>query len=267
MGLTRVLVVDDDALVRSILSDLLTENGFAATVAESAEAALALIQAQPFEVLLTDLNLPLANGLQLMHVCRTVAPNLQTVAMSAYASAADYKTARRLGAVELLVKPFRLEEAIEAVRRAEHRRPGYRASFDGLSLADVLQMCHQLRKSVTVQIDGVGAAYFDEGELVHVEAGQQSGVPALVTLLGATGWELKVEAPALVARTVTGSFANMLLEAMTTLESLQARRSGVELPEGTIDAALEALETPAAGAETPRRRGVVRTGPLTSGKK
>jgi CheY-like chemotaxis protein len=222
MARTRVLIVDDDALVRAVLGDLFAEGGYVTSLVKSAEQALALLKTQLFDVLLTDLRLPAANGLQLMHVCRKIAPKMRTVAMSAFASAADYKAAQQLGVVEFLVKPFQPDEVMEAVRRAEHRRPGYEARFNGLSLVDVLQMCNQLRQSVTVKISNAGTAHFVDGELVHAAVGRRVGEDALVALLRTEGLHLSVEAPVPVLRSIEGSFTNTLLNAVTRYETEKA---------------------------------------------
>ena len=238
-GRTRVLIVDDDALVRAILSDLLGKNGYDTQVATSAEQAIAMLRTAPFEVMLADLNLPAANGLQLVLASQTVAPDLRTVVMSASASAKDFKVAERLGVVDLLVKPFPHSEVLEAIRRAEHRAAGFQASFDGLSITDVLQLCHQLRKSTTVLIEGIGAIYFEDGELVHAEAGIfTTGHEALVTLLDTASGHLSLKAPKSMPHTLKGSFDNILLRAVTALEDQRRERGGQRFDESDIDDAL-----------------------------
>ena len=241
----RVLLVDDDRLVRTIITDLLSDNGYFVVAELNAEAAVERVRSELFDVLITDLRLPGANGLQLLDVCRGVAPQMGTVAMSAYASAADYKLALRLGVVELLVKPFTPEEMLQAVRRALHRGRGFRASFDGLSLPDILQMCHQLQRTGTVRVEGVGVAHFVQGELYHVTAPGQDGMPALVTLLTAQDGHLSIGPPEPLPRqSLRLAFPNLMLEALSILDARRAGRPVVERDPSLDIEAIEAAFTP-----------------------
>ena len=122
----RVLVVDDEAVVRDVVARILTrEPDLAVTVAEDAEAALALLRTHRFDVLVTDKNLPGMGGTELIAEARTLQPSLEALMITAYASAESIVAAYAAGASDYLLKPFEDLRLVRAkVRAALERRAG-----------------------------------------------------------------------------------------------------------------------------------------------
>jgi len=123
----RVLVVDDEPLVRWSCAETLGENGFQAIEVDNGAAALfALIKPNPgADVVLLDLRLPDFCDLSLLGVMRRLAPHVPIVLMTAFATPEIVERARLLGAFTVLDKPFEMGELAPLLRRAltETRSP------------------------------------------------------------------------------------------------------------------------------------------------
>lgn len=161
--MTKVLVVDDEGPVRSAVKRMLGQHGFEVSMASSYDEALQLLQKVPFEVLLTDLRMNGPDGLELIRATQASSPATRPILMSAYATARDSQMALDLGAVRVLGKPFEPNELLEAVRRAADTNEGFFGAVHGLSLIDLLQMFHYMRRSITVRLLGAAPVASDFG--------------------------------------------------------------------------------------------------------
>jgi DNA-binding response OmpR family regulator len=116
----RILVVDDNADLRSTIQALLQADGFDVVVAGDGQAALELHQSRPADVVITDLFMPDKDGIETIVELRKLSPKLKIVAMSGWTSAqgSDYlKVAREIGATVTLQKPFDPQELSRVVRQ------------------------------------------------------------------------------------------------------------------------------------------------------
>jgi DNA-binding NtrC family response regulator len=122
-GTLRVLVVDDEEVIRDILATLLEREGWHVTTASTAGRALTLFEADPYDVVLLDLMLPDRSGLDLMRDMRRRDPDSVIVIVTAYSSIEGAIEAMRDGAFHYIPKPFQNEEVLLTVRKgAETRR-------------------------------------------------------------------------------------------------------------------------------------------------
>ncbi|MBX3026627.1 sigma-54-dependent Fis family transcriptional regulator [bacterium] len=126
----RVLVVDDEKGMRLALSGLLSKEGYQVETAESGEAAVRLIEAGRFHVVITDLSMTGISGMDVLAHARRVDPELAVLMITAYGSEKIAVQAMKLGAVDYLPKPFDNDEVRMVVRRVmetvllkrDHRR-------------------------------------------------------------------------------------------------------------------------------------------------
>jgi len=119
--LPRILIVDDDAEIRSILSDLLSEQ-YDCCLVNSATEALRLLPAQEFELVISDITMPGMTGLEMIPHLQELAPNTVVVMISGMQTVESAIEALRLGAFDYLMKPFDLRQVEAGVKRAlEHR--------------------------------------------------------------------------------------------------------------------------------------------------
>jgi CheY-like chemotaxis protein len=110
---TRVLVVDDDRLVRRLMSDGLKSLQYQVTTAENGEQALAAMEGTRFDLLLVDFAMPGMNGADVARAAQNRQPGLKVLMVSGYADSAAVEAA--LGNARLLRKPFDLAELGAAV--------------------------------------------------------------------------------------------------------------------------------------------------------
>lgn len=117
----RILVVDDDETIRDTLYDLLSDEHDCQT-ADSAEAALARLEVDDYDVVLTDISMPGLSGLELLGHVRQKYPSTPVIIISGIADQEHAQGLIRLGAFEYLLKPFRIEVLEKSVKRALDRR-------------------------------------------------------------------------------------------------------------------------------------------------
>ena len=119
--MTRILVVDDDARVRTMVRTLLEAAGFEVVEAESGAAALRALGSEAVDVVLTDIFMPDTDGIELIHTLHRQTPNLPLVAMSGggFDDGKDVlAVARLLGAEAIVQKPLTQRKLVGAIRRA-----------------------------------------------------------------------------------------------------------------------------------------------------
>ena len=116
-----ILVVDDDNLIRATLFDLFADQ-YRCQTAETAEKALALLKAETYDVVLTDISMPGLSGLELLgHVLQNY-PGTPVIVISGIGDQEHAQGLIRLGAFDYLLKPFRLEVVEDSVARALSQR-------------------------------------------------------------------------------------------------------------------------------------------------
>ena len=117
----RILVVDDDAAVRNSLEEFLTFLGFTAHTAANAEKALAFLENQPVDVVITDIVMPGMNGLELMQEIKQQY-DADVVVITGYTTEFSYEEAISRGASDFVFKPFRLDELRLRLKRVMRER-------------------------------------------------------------------------------------------------------------------------------------------------
>jgi DNA-binding NtrC family response regulator len=112
-----ILVVDDDDVIRDTLCELL-EMEYSCQTADTAEGALAKLESQRFDVVLTDVSLPGLSGMELLERVRELYPGTPVIVISGISDQEQAQSLISKGAFDYLLKPFRLEVVEESVRRA-----------------------------------------------------------------------------------------------------------------------------------------------------
>jgi DNA-binding NtrC family response regulator len=119
--LPPVLVVDDEKNMRRSLENVLSDEGYAARVSESAEEALKLLAGEEFFMVITDARLGGMSGYELLKKIHERKPELPVLMLTAYATPKLAVEAIRSGAIDYLSKPFAPEELLHAVARCAER--------------------------------------------------------------------------------------------------------------------------------------------------
>ncbi|HAH05094.1 MAG TPA: hypothetical protein DCM05_00990 [Elusimicrobia bacterium] len=113
-----LLLVDDDADLRSSLSRILCAKGHSVSEAPDAAAALAAVETQPVELVFLDLSLPDADGLKVLEDIRGAEPSLPVLILTGNSDVSTAVRAMKLGAADYLLKPFSNEELLVHLERA-----------------------------------------------------------------------------------------------------------------------------------------------------
>lgn len=117
----RILITEDDDVQREVLADILGTTDYTVDVAASPREALDKIEAESFDLMLTDLRMPEMDGVELLRRSRRLRPETEVVVMTAYSTVKTAVTAMKEGAVDYLQKPFEKDELLLVVARAlEH---------------------------------------------------------------------------------------------------------------------------------------------------
>jgi len=116
------MVVDDDAVLRKLVSDQVARMGFDSTPAASGEEALAALSKSDFDVVLLDIRMPGLSGLDTLREVRKLEDAPEVIMLTADTSLGTGIEAMRLGAYDYLTKPATLDEIEAVVRKADEKR-------------------------------------------------------------------------------------------------------------------------------------------------
>ncbi len=120
----RVLVVDDEPLIRWSVVETLIERGFEVVEAPDGRTAVSAIDGtQAFDVVLLDFRLPDSNDLGLLSTIRRQSPRSQIILMTAYGTPEVTKGALDLGAYRVVSKPFDVHDMVNLVAQAHGFKP------------------------------------------------------------------------------------------------------------------------------------------------
>jgi two-component system, NtrC family, response regulator AtoC len=163
---TRLLVVDDEQSIRRLCMTIGNSLGFACAEAETAEAALARLDAEIPDLVLTDLKLPSQSGVELLRQIKSLLPRTEVAIMTGHGSIESAVDAMKLGAYDYIEKPFRVEKMRLLLQRMAEKvrlvtenaflreRVSAEENLDGIigtsaNIQDVLRMISRLKDTRT----------------------------------------------------------------------------------------------------------------------
>ena len=118
----RILVVDDERSMREMLCILLEREGYEAVEAKNAEVALQLFETSLFDLVISDIQMPGLNGIELLARIKKLSPDVPVLMITAFATAEQAVDAIKLGAFHYFTKPFNNDEIRALVRNALEKR-------------------------------------------------------------------------------------------------------------------------------------------------
>lgn len=119
--MARVLVVDDDDNVRSMVADMLSMGGHSADAAADGRAALELARKNPYDLVILDRNMPGMDGLQVLAALRASAKPPKVLMCTASGLMSEVDEALSAGAVDYIVKPIDFKRLVDKI--AKHAKP------------------------------------------------------------------------------------------------------------------------------------------------
>ncbi|NWG02116.1 MAG: hybrid sensor histidine kinase/response regulator [Syntrophaceae bacterium] len=118
----RILIVDDEANVRDMVSKVVNLIGHEAVTAGSGQEALEILKNEPFTIMITDIRMPEMDGFELMRAVRDHFPNTYIICMTAHGGSYTYTDVVNVGATDYITKPFTIDEMRAKLNRVIHEK-------------------------------------------------------------------------------------------------------------------------------------------------
>lgn len=180
-----VLLVEDEATQRTVLSAHLEDNNYKVLPAESAEKALTIAQSNTIDIVITDFNLPEHDGLYVLEQLKAINPSVPVILITAYASIDSAVNAMKNDAYDYLAKPIDIEELLLIMKRALNHS---RLISENKRLRDILESQYSFK--------GIIATSRNMQEVLNL-AGRVAETKASVLLCGESGTGKEVIAHAI----------------------------------------------------------------------
>src|SRR3954470_22691825 len=133
----RILVVDDERVIREILSDFLSLEGYVVRTVEDGVEALKELQRRSYNLVISDLKMPNMTGLELIERITALGIPVLTVIMTGFGTVETAIEAMKQGAYDYILKPFKVEEVVHIVQRGLDRQ---RLQHENMRLKDALSI-------------------------------------------------------------------------------------------------------------------------------
>ncbi len=118
----KILVIDDEAVIREGLRQALTLEGYQVTVAQNGKIGMEKLQKDSFSVVISDLKMPIMGGIEVLKTISVLQPNVPVIIITGFATVDSAVDAMKNGAFEYLTKPFLPDQIIEKVQAAVEQR-------------------------------------------------------------------------------------------------------------------------------------------------
>ncbi|HLF82877.1 MAG TPA: sigma-54 dependent transcriptional regulator [Blastocatellia bacterium] len=141
---TRILIVDDETIVRESLGSWFREEGYSVDVAASAREALEKLTIKGWDIFLLDIRMPGMDGLELQRKIKESHPDSTIIIMTAYASVETAVEAMKQGAYDYIVKPFDPDDLEHLVRNAIERKHLVSENIQLRSKIDEINLFHEV---------------------------------------------------------------------------------------------------------------------------
>jgi two-component system, NtrC family, response regulator PilR len=181
---SRILVVDDERSMRELLAIVLRREGYEVELADNGREAIARLERQPYDLLISDIKMPDLGGVEVLRAAKNVDPDIIGIMVTAFASTESAVEALRMGAYDYLSKPFDVDELKLVVRNALERR---QLRQENVLLKRALQTSHQFA-NIVGRSDAMLAVF----KLIETVAPTNSTI--LITGESGTGKELVARA-------------------------------------------------------------------------
>ncbi len=114
----HILAVDDDREFLSLLHDALKEDGYEIEMAGDPSEAMEKVEASPYDLILTDKNMPEPKGAELIYKIKTKRPNSKIIVLTAFGDVESYLELMNMGIYDYLTKPIKMSELRLSIKRA-----------------------------------------------------------------------------------------------------------------------------------------------------
>jgi DNA-binding NtrC family response regulator len=167
----KILVVDDDPLIRSLIMDTLkSDSELEVLTAENGKEAVKSLKEQPVDLVITDLKMPVMNGLKLLAFMKKHYPELHAIVLTGYGNAELEEKIKAYDTFQYFEKPLDIGVLIEMISKGINSRAI--SQIHGISVSAFLQLMDNEQKTGTLKIrsqDKTGYLFISEGDLIAAE--------------------------------------------------------------------------------------------------
>lgn len=234
----QVLLVDDSMAFLETIGEMfetLSDKTWEIHRAATADQALAILQNNPIELAVLDINMPMLDGVQLLGVIQRRHPEVKKVVVTSHATEAYRATCLANGAELFLEKPISSDGFVSIYNLlndlfAWSQREGFSGTLRQVGLTDVIQIECLRRSSSILEVispETRGEIFIETGAIVHAAAGALLGEQALYRLLAMSNGQFRVQPfrnPS--QRTINGAWEHLLMEAARLGDEQRGIRAG-----------------------------------------
>jgi len=232
----RILIVDDEPMLLTILTESLKKYAkkYAVTTAKDGLGAIMALKEKPFDLVITDINMPIINGLVLLAYIHKNFPKVPCIAMTAFGTP-FLKKRMQEDSAHYIEKPFSIDLLLRAIRSV--LKTGILSgTLNGISVEGFLKMielemvtclCEISSSNPTQGNQSRGYLYFEQGELYQAYYDRLKGKKAALKIFQINDVTVKFRKPSgkgHIARTITQNTQSLMMEAMR-------QRDEFEMPE------------------------------------
>ncbi len=145
----RILVVDDEKVIREILCEFLALEGFLVRSVEDGERAINELRMRPYDIVISDLKMPNVSGIELLEMITAENLNVLTVIMTGFGTVETAIEAMKKGAYDYILKPFKVEEVVHIVQRGLDRQ---RLRAENIRLKEALTL-YRVSEAIATSLD------------------------------------------------------------------------------------------------------------------
>lgn len=157
----NILIIEDDRKMRDGLLEILTDEGYQVDSAENGQIGLDKLKKKDFDVVLTDLIMPVVGGMEVLRETKRIKPRTHVILITAFATIENAVEAMKAGASEYITKPFKIDEVQTKIRKvlAEAEFEKNRQILDSDTIKAV---SNPIRKDVVKLLDKAGKLKFTD---------------------------------------------------------------------------------------------------------
>ncbi|OGR15946.1 MAG: hypothetical protein A2X81_14915 [Desulfobacterales bacterium GWB2_56_26] len=227
MNRKTILLVDDEEPILASIGWLLRANDFEVETASSGEEAIAILRERRFDLVVTDLVMPKADGITVLEEAKSLYPEIGVIILTGYGDIGSAVRTLQLGADDYLQKPCEIEDLVNKANRSFERQD---------LIARLKVQNEQLREEIT-------ARRIAEQKLEEARASLEQQVAERTAALSHTVDELKIALETLLSREKELQGKNLELQDLNTTLSIMLRRREQEHNDIRKDIAAETVET------------------------
>ncbi len=113
----RILVVDDEAALRTVLSSELHTEEYMVSTASDGDEAIELLQSHPIDLILLDIKMPRVDGFQVLRFVKEKLPHVKVIMLTGFADLKNAIESKKLGAEDFISKPYDLVDLLSTIER------------------------------------------------------------------------------------------------------------------------------------------------------